>query len=627
MTRVNIKPANRGLYSHKYDVSTIASLDLGELLPTRVIECVPTDRWENVHAEGILRLAPLVFPPYGKLFMKHAAFFVPEHQIIEFADALHENMDSFKGHAIKYPYFVAYYINFIFSTYSSWGANSHYATLVRSSATPVSNPTFDFDFIFVSGSQTADMAFNYFKLNNLGRRLYKILKSLGYDFASYAFDSSSYSYSGVVGSASNKVNALKLLAYAKVFNDYFANAQSYNYTDMTSLLHDIRNNQSHYDASNNMEFDASTGLLYQRAIIKILEFALPHEQDMYTEAWNSPNSPLGVQQTFQDVNPSGLLSPYQPVSTSTADTIGVNDKINFIRNNADANLKSLNSNGLRILEAFDRFVRRYNLSGSKVVEKIYARFGIQPDDKTSHYAHKIYESSFRIPFYPVMSNADTKNSDATYPGKSIGSYAGMGGLQNLNIDFNYNCNDYGYIVVVSWLNIIPIMLRGFDPSVLRLNAFDFWTPEYDGKALRAIPNMEISVNNNCGKESDNKADGQIFGFTNIYDDYRNMRDVVCGDFVLSLAKNFMFGRDFSVIRDSANVMHPQTDVVQYYDILASDNPDLTNPFQMSAKNGDRFYLEMDWTITAKRPILSKSESLDLGGEGDVSIPINGQMMQ
>lgn len=637
MSRVNIKSASSGLYPHTYNFSSIGSIDLGELVTDAVVETVPTDQWNNFHSDGILRLAPQVFPPYGKLFLKHASFFVPEHQLIEYADALRENMDTFKGHSIRYPFFYADHINFIFSTYSPWGT---FSTEVTTRTNPEINPPAKntFDFIYLTGNSTANMSFSYCKLNALGKRLYKILKCLGYDFASYSFDSSSYSYDGVSASAHTKVNALKLLAYAKVYNDYFANAQTYNYTNMTALLHDIRNNQTHTDSNGNPEYDASTGQLYQRAIIQILKVTVPHEQNMYTEAWNSPNSPLGTNQSFQSINPVGSVSPFIPPTLNPNNNTSfpngiVNDNessglFSVSNSSTFTALQNISSFGLKMLEAWDRFVRRFNISGSKVVEKVYARFGIEPDDKNSHYARKIYESAYRIPFYPVMSNSDTVPSAGSSVGKSLGSYSGMGGLQTINIDFNYNCNDYGFIIVVSWLNIIPIQVRGFDPSVLRLNAFDYWTPEYDGKAMRAIPNMEISVDRSCGPESANKADTQIFGFTNIYDDYRELRDNVFGDFVTDEnVRNFLFARDLSVIRESSNVMYPQTAVVQYYDVLASDNPDLTNPFQMSADNGNRFYLELDWTINAMRPILPKAEALDLGGSGPVSVPINGQMMQ
>ena len=117
MSVVNIKSAVKGYSSHRYNPITIASLDFDDLLPVRVIECVKGDNFTNISGKGFLRLAPTIFPAYGRCKLNTAAFFVPESQLIQQSDAFHANQSTYKGRTVVLPHCWAYNINECF--YSS----------------------------------------------------------------------------------------------------------------------------------------------------------------------------------------------------------------------------------------------------------------------------------------------------------------------------------------------------------------------------------------------------------------------------------------------------------------------------------------------------------------------------
>ena len=197
---------------------------------------------------------------------------------------------------------------------------------------------------------------------------------------------------------------------------------------------------------------------------------------MYTMAYNSPNSPTGIVDIHDTVNPQGLISPYTDVPdlvTNDANRVKLQD-------NQQDLLTRLSNFGLSIFNSALNFVRRNNLFGSRSTQQFLARFGINAD---SDIASKLYEGQDRIKFYPVMSNSDTYNP-STQDGQGLGDYAGMG-VSALDINFNYQTKDFGFILVVNWLQIVPIWLRGCKPHVFRIHSQDFWTPEYDGKTIRA----------------------------------------------------------------------------------------------------------------------------------------------
>lgn len=630
MARLNIKPAAAGMSHHSYDVSTIASLDFGELLPTRCIETIKKDHFTKISANGILRLSPQIFPAYGKCFVKSAAFFVPEYQLFEASDAFHSNMNTWKGNPVILPNFDNDQLNYLFTINSSLYPTS---SLVQSISNPnISNvPARDtYDFVRITDNSGSPV-YNYYKLTTLGNHIYKILKSLGYEFAYYPSGGASFSYNDCVAAGQVNYNALPLLAYFKVYADFFLNPQFYNNSVLVAFLNSIQFGKS-YSVSGSTWFDASSGLITSTAILNIFcqQILLPHQGGMYLDAWNSPNSPDGVSpnSTMVSDNPSGLISPFVGNYIAATDIVTTNSEDNFLKNHSSVALQGISAIGLRIIQQFDKFVRRRGLSGNKAVERIYSMFGIKSDFFSSHYCHKIFDSAQRIDFNAVLSNSNTVSTQPGMSGSSLGAYAGYASSP-LNFSFEHKCDSFGYIICVSWLQVVPMLLHGVSPSVLRKYPFDFYTPEYDGQTVRAIPYCEIAYSKSglvTYTSSNNPKN--VFGFTNLYDDYRYMKDTVVGDFITSgNVKNFLFGRDVSVLSESRiTALRPQSSDFHYFFNPGWNQKDMTDPFQLGPSNGDRFYLQLDFNIEADRPLKSESDAINLNGEGDLTFSMNGNSM-
>ena len=548
MTRLNIKPAAAGLYHHHYSPSSVSSIDFGDLQCSQIIECVKRDEWRKIKADGIMHIAPQQFPPYGKAYIKTAAFFVPEFELIEASDAFHSNQSSYRGVATKCPVFNSDVFSQMFAS------RNILSTFVAETTTPdnaffLANPLNTFDFVYVINSGSNTPKYQLYSLTDLGKRFYKMFKSLGYDFPSFKY-SSGIDYNTAFATGRVICNALPLLAYMKVFTDFFDNGVHYNNSPLVHLIKAIHDGRS-FTYGGNSWYDASTGYLTGEALFNsIYEVCVPHESNLYTEAWNSPISPDGINpsSSMMSINPSGLVSPLNPVIGGSV--LSVNSSSATVE--AWSPAQYITPFGLRVLSAFDKYVRRNGLSGSKSVQKVYSRFGIKGEDFDCFYVHKLFEASERIKFAPIVSQSDTTNSSTQYPGKTLGSYAGYGSAA-LHFEFDYKCQDFGYIVVLHWLNVAPMLLRGMDPKVLRYNSFDFYTPEYDGVTVRGIPYCEISVTKQCSALED-KAN---YGFCNLYDDYRELRDNISGDFINHFSKNFVFCRDFSDIRDVGTAFAPQ----------------------------------------------------------------------
>lgn len=625
MANASIKPAATGRFTHHYNPVTVASLDFGDFLCSRIVEVEKSDDWNFEKCEGTLRLAPQKFPAYGKNTLKTAAFFVPASQLVEYYDQIRNNEQIWKGKAVRVVKFRAYQINELFHLHLN-----DLCTLVTKLSTLAPTSVMQWDFVFVD-STDSNTPYHFYKLTASGRKIYKVFKMLGYDFASYAYTGDWSDLTSIIDTASEYVNAFPLLAFLKVYVDYFLEPQFYNNSPLVSFLQHIHDdedmNVGNWVYSNGV---ISTSALYE-ALISTL---VPYEKNMYLEAWNSPNSTTGVspQSHMITLEGQGPLSPYLPNFVNPNNNAVSQEGIDSDQNATQLYNKSISGGGtalqgltqlgVNFLKASYLFVRRNGLFGSKPLEQLLARFGIKASDWYAHFAHKLYEGSSEIDYSAVVSQTDSVNGNN---GKSLGAYAGFGAA-GLKFNFKYKASDSGYLIVLHWLQITPINKRGFDPATLRVSPMDWYTPEYDGKTIRAIPQMEVSVNKGYPMPLYSN-DRLIFGFTDIYEEYRNMRDSVVGDFVLDEGgvDQFYFGRDLSYWREhqAGQVQFkPKMNTILYMNRYGL-NLDMTNPFQASPNLGDRFYLYMRYKISAKRNISSKAVALDLNGEGDMDMQLGG----
>lgn len=624
MPNVQIQSASNGLHPHRYNPLTIASLDYGELLVSRRIECEKSDDWKTVKSKGNLRLAALDFPAYGRSYIKSAAFFVPYYQLSQNIDGIRQNMVVDKGQVCVVPHINTQSINDLFMVNI---ANNYYASIAWEGTSISGIPTTDkYDMCCITKDGSNGVKWHLIKLNHRGRRMYKFFKMLGYDYRQYTQNSQ---YDVQVGEGFN-VNAYTILAYCKVYVDYFMNVHLYNSSWLVEFLRAVKDGNN-YSVNGTSYYDASSGLISTEALLSIYnEIQLPYESNLYLDAWNSENSPTGVVNS-QSVSPNNVLSPFLPLTVNGAGTSSREQPKNSATgvslldiNTSGAGftyLADLTQLGLNSLYAVFEFVRRNNLFGSEAAKQAFARFGIKGDDFNTYFARKLFEDAQEIDFSAVMSN--TNNFDAnTQEGSYLGAYAGVG-LGSFNFDYNYQCSDYGVILNLNWIQFNMLQMHGFDPAVLRMHALDWFTPEYDGKAQRAIPMCEIGACKKPIPSVNNNNDTNVFGFVGLYDEYRTMRDEVLGDFCVGFAKNFVFGRDLSHYREMSNShISPQTKSIQYYNRYGQ-NADITDPFQFSNENGDRFYLQMIWEIGASRPVLSSASALMLNGEGDINANTSG----
>lgn len=552
--------------SHK----TITTQDISLLTPISVKELVPGDEF-TVKVNSFTRLAPLPCPTYGDMKLVNRAFFVPYRTIFlnwkEFID--NTPATNFAGLTSK-AFIPTITIHSIFQALTT--IDNGWMYIVSSS------DRYDFK----SGS-------NYLAFTYQGKRVYQLLVSLGYQVWN--------------APSSFKVSLLPLLAYAKVYYDWYLPSpfiQSYYYTRyfVNSGSFAITSMQDAHDFLNNLP-------LYE-----------PLEKDLFTTAFLEPFGNPSSQNSF-------TISSYTyGLDTANTSNIVFSRESNLpteIRAQDEHALFSLTQYGLDTLKAVDQFVKRNQIAGNRYNEQTLARYGVHVSDAVANRSEYLGYTEQRISIGEVMSTADT--SSAAEP-SNLGDYAGRGVGTNFSTFRCESGEDFGLLIVLSCIQVKTGYPYGLKRElVMHTQREDFFTPEYDalgnqpiskGEVFCRIPDITAPVVDDPTK---------IFGWSPRYSEYKCSVDNLHGDFLISEYNEGM--NCWHLFREIDDMTNLQPDLAFLNGDPNSYYNDFDRIFTVNAGQ-DHFIGVYDVNIKAYRKMKSLSDSLVTEGEGEeVSVGYNG----
>ena len=542
----------------KLDLSCqhITTADWMQLSPVYVKEMVPGERLK-VSQETFTRLAPMPVPTFGRGNVHNRGFFVPFRTIFKgwndfITDTKHVASDSsFTSGSL------------IASSVPSFKMGDLVGALMRSSDNAQGNEFGDFTTITVADipnyqtledlvtddNQKQDFwvsgylpvgvnAVNYstaaqattnalgIVFNEKGRQAMKVLNSLGYQV------------SGAVAMKDVTMSALPLLAYLKIYLDWYYPAQYYD--DVTrTMLESILN----YDPTN------QTNQLNNQQIetILLLVTFVNYDSDYFVSAFDQPDGPVvgaassvWMNDITNNVNSNtasykrtvwsyGADNPYgaSPIqSMPNTPLLGTSDGSESI--GGAKGVGTISQYALNALRKLTDYMKRHQLVGARAMDRYLARFGKSLSAEKLNRSLYLNHMSFGLQIGDIMSQSDTYSQG----GAELGSYAGKGlGFGTANYEFD--TDEYGIFMVCT--SIIPTVgyYQGIDRSVLHMNKLDFWTPEFDQLGNQAISKAELYLNttNPVADINNNvSAWNGIFGYTPRYAEYKIGRDRLTGDF-------------------------------------------------------------------------------------------------
>ncbi|MCQ2309761.1 MAG: hypothetical protein MJZ78_07280 [Bacteroidales bacterium] len=547
----------------------------------------------KVKMETFARMAALPSPTFGMATVKNRAFCVPLRTIFPawndfITDTIHVNANGVSS----YPSVP------IFSNLTLISFLKSFSTAVI--IDPVTlEPLEPYDFSVVAGNDIV-----YSKLSSEGKQIYKVFRSLGYKPV-FSFTSD----------VDFNFSALRLLAFARIYCDYYANSAYLNDVDLYSKVNSL------FTFDNGQLVLTATDLSNIFSLCRMVNY----DSDYFTSAFDRPQGPntIGQFKSINDVNRFVYASNGTKIQgSSVSDNLSGNvDQVPaIVPSTNDQKPGQITQYILDSLHALTDYMMRHQYVGSRAMDRYLARFGVKLSDEKLNRSIYIDTNTTPLRFGDVISTADTSTSN-------LGEYAGKGIVsdQGNNVkSFDFSTDEYSIFMVIS--TIIPRVgyYQGIDRAVLRRDRFDFFTPEFDALGTQPILASELYVSKEASDNMSAHIMDTIFGFTPRYADYKIALDQLTGDFVcdsVNAGKQSwhlmrMFGDgDFA---NSQKVVHSLAftqgeDAEQYNRI-----------FYGSGYDNDKFNVIYSFDVKLFAPMKSLYDTYDFHGDGQsIKMDING----
>lgn len=534
---------------------TLLTAKIAQILPIFHRECVPGDHF-NVTSHMFSRFLPLSVPSYVNLTYRTMSVFVPYHQVFDGCESFMSNQPYFKGKSNTLPRVQVSQIYKMF-TDTNFGLSTQYEVATAPSHTDLQNLADDELYVFTAK----------------GFYFWKVLNLLGYRLPHNFADENYPQY----------FNALPLLAFAHAYNSYLSYSPDYNTSLLSETLENIKR---------------SPGTTIDAQVIYTLlnSILLTYEENFFTTAWMSPNS---IYEHYENEFKTRSIGVPGVDGTAT-EYDGFGGSVVDLENR-----RELTAQQIRLVMKFDDYFRRSNYSGSKDIQQIYSRFGVQIDDYKCRYPYFLNESSKEVQIGDVTSTADTD-------GAPIGAYAGKA-IGSDDAHFEFDSKDYGMLFTFAWLAPRPIYFQGVDKELLRFSPFDFYTPELDQGFASAINCEQVSA--------ETTHPGTTWGFCPLYSEYLYPQAAIVGDFTRFIEmKAWHFGRIFD-----GDVPGAQSDAFIYLPSTGTEYERIFNIDDTQQLDVDSCYMTIQNEVHAVRPMKDFTGKLNLG-EGDLGVQVNGSQI-
>lgn len=561
----------------KIDLSSrvITTNDFGFILPIFAREAVPGDRFNFGNLGSFARLAPLTVPTFAGVRLVNRAFYV------RFSSVWRPWNDFYSGRE---------YI-------------TGEGTAINPEVPSITNDEIVEQLIRYSEQTTSDtydyrvkVAGTWFKYNfkKTGRYLFNLLNSLGYK-VNFTMDDTT------------KFSILPLLCYLRVIFDYFLPSKYTNVTEIRKMF--------------DLESDIQPSQLFA-----LLNAYCWHyfDNDYFTASWENPNSPNKksvVSAQIKDPSDSRVISNGSAIT---------NDDTNFKDGTALTQLNPLDGYpllsqfGIDSLKKLHDWGLRKGLAGNRYFEGIFAQFGIKLPDVQTRRCSFLGQSSTYVQVSDVMSTAATEEAE-------LGAYAGKGIIYDEGKNFNVDCNDFGYVIVVTCLIPDTGYVQGRNRELMHIDRLDFFNPEFDRLGMQPVRNDELfAMYHNAEDYTNGQAHGGkpngIFGYTPTYSEYKKGYDLLSGDFIVphlnTGADSYHSFRIFSPPTGSHSLENSQS-----FRICnpAYDGNNFDRIFNVTDQTSDAFTLVFNIPCTVYRKMASIRDSFDLDGGDTVTVDPDCQL--
>lgn len=552
----------------------------GEILPVKYWECLPGDKFK-IKLNSFIRTADMSSVNYTRMRQFYNFYFVPYRLLWrDFPSFVVNRPDTAKqAIGINSPRQISSILPYI--------STSDITSIFNSNNPSVVELNINKSAVNVNPRLIADNVYPWFELdsNNRPSTVYskffnpfgflrtqgsfKLLQYLGYNSLIPYSELKNQSYP-------EAVNAFPILAYHKIYQDYFRNSQWEKENPSTYNVDYLSSDSPQIPLSQLINPSTSIGFQTSESTLLDLNYA-NYNKDLFNGVL--PSSQFGAVGTVKapissttfaeqivlslspelsddvDKLPAGQIPIFSQKSALTphahtnslyftgtdskahkliADLGGyvqssdgrANFGLNELLKNASASFSVLQ---LRIAEAQQRFAEISATNDANYKSQIEAHFGVKVSSLMSSLCDYLGGIGLDIN-QNVVQNTNLADSSAV----NLGSYGTAGGDKSIE----FEAKEHGLIMCISYaipqLEYLPI---GNNPLLTKLEYTDFALPEFDNLGLEEVPIDLLRLpDNDPADQKLTPLGGASLGYTTRYYEYKTDYDVVLGDFHTSDAR-------------------------------------------------------------------------------------------
>lgn len=284
----------------------------------------------------------------------------------------------------------------------------------------------------------------------------------------------------LVYSVSQTVNMLPILAYQKIYFDFFSNSQW----------------EKHLAYAYNVDYWQGTNYITLYPDMLKIRYA-NYSKDYFMGML--PNSQYGsvalLPSTYRSEVPSNsLLKTTQGLvvqSQETGNAVvlgGSSNSVEYIRLNSD-----LSALSIRATEYLQRWKEVVQFSSKDYSDQMAAQFGVKAPEYMGNHSHYIGGWSSVININEVVNtNLDSDSSQASIAGKGVSSNSGH--------TITYDCGAEHQVIMCVY-HAVPMLdwnLTGQAPQLTVTAITDFPQPAFDQLGMQAVP--ALNLQNNPGRK-------------------------------------------------------------------------------------------------------------------------------
>lgn len=497
-----IKMPKSPVITRDMSCSTITSMPFYQNSPVYIQEVLPGDK-VSLNVENFVRLNVMRSPTFGRVTIRNRVFFVPLRTVwSRFDEFISQQSKTHNndGQLQQVPRIYESNLIALLSTQANGYTNSGTST--------------NYDYTAISGTTTYNRVFT-----RKGRYLYRILVNLGYNI------NFGQGYTNGNGLLTGRMfSALPLLAFYRIWCDFFQYKMSNNYREYDNTLPSSLSNYINYST-------------LVAICDKLTSWGSMYDDDYFTLAGQSPNIP--IYDATGNATGGETIPDYMDVSMVNYDGVA-GDGSSSVKGNdisgasaqgndtAEPTLVSgplgFGASALNFLQrAADYFQRKFR-GGSTVVQQYFNEYGFKL--KAEEITHSKHLGSFETPI--TIGDISGTSADNFGAQTSIGRGAGTN-------HFSWTSEEFGYIIVTSVVVAHGAYNHGTPRLATRMFPLEFYHEDFDGLGMEAIRNDELASGSITAPSENYKADN-TFGFIPTYGSYKVGHDTLSGDFIINSSR-------------------------------------------------------------------------------------------